>query len=184
MMRLYLLIATVAVLPSLAAAQPQTVAPPPVPSAPATGVPPAPTPKAAEVKVNQLIVYGSDSCPKSTNEEITVCARLPESERYRIPPDLRDNPADQRNQSWTNKVERLEMAGLTGIASCSPVGPGAGAGCLTQLIRQAAQERGNTGIDWNALIAKARENRLGRIDVESQEIERQQVQEEQQNKTP
>jgi hypothetical protein len=183
-MRLFLLLTAAALLPSLAAAQPQTAAPQPAPSAPASGVPPAPSPKAEEVKVNQLIVYGQDPCPKSTNDEITVCARMPESERYRIPPDLRDNPSDPRNQSWTNKAQRLEMAGLTGIASCSPVGPGAGAGCLTQLIRQAAQERGMTGVDWNRLIEKARQERLGRIDVESEQIDRDQQQQDQQNKTP
>lgn len=183
-MRLSMLLAAAVLLPSMATAQPQTAAPQPPPGTPATGVPPAPAPQGNQVRVNQLIVYGQDACPKSTNDEITVCARLPESERYRIPPDLRDTPGNPARDSWTRKVERLEMAGLTGIASCSPVGPGAGAGCLTKLIRQAAEERGNTGIDWNALIAKAREERLGKIDVESEEIEQQQQKEEQQNKTP
>src|SRR5205085_3360476 len=102
---------------------------------------------------------------------ITVCARLPESERFRIPPDLRDNPNAPSHNSWSNKVERLEMAGRTGIASCSPVGPGAGAGCLTQLIREARQEYGGSDVNWTRLIEEAREKRLGRIDTESEQIE-------------
>jgi hypothetical protein len=171
-MRLFLLVAAAALLPSLAAAQPQTGTPAPPAPTTQTAVPPAPTPKAEDVKVNQLIVYGEDSCPRSTNDQITVCARLPESERYRIPPDLRDNLSDPSRQSWTRKVERLEMAGLTGTASCSPVGPGAGAGCLTQLIRQAAEERGMSGVDWTALVEKARQERLGRIDEDSEQIDR------------
>ena len=171
-MRLSLLIAIAALVPSLAAAQPQSTTPAPPPATPQTSVPPAPAPKADDVKVNQLIVYGQDACPKSTQDQITVCARLPETERFRIPPDLRDNPNDPARQSWTRKVERLEMAGLTGIASCSPVGPGAGAGCLGQLIRQAAEERGMSGVDGTALVEKARQERLGRIDEESEQIDR------------
>ncbi|MFN3458776.1 MAG: hypothetical protein ACK4Z8_14475, partial [Novosphingobium sp.] len=43
-------------------------------------------------KVNQLIVYGDDPCPKSEGNTITVCARKDEQERFRIPKPLRDNP--------------------------------------------------------------------------------------------
>lgn len=43
-------------------------------------------------KINQLIVYGDDPCPASNDGSITVCARKDESERFRIPKPLRDNP--------------------------------------------------------------------------------------------
>ena len=47
----------------------------------------------ADVRVNQLIIYGDDACPESTDpNEITVCARFPDADRYRVPPSLRDNP--------------------------------------------------------------------------------------------
>ena len=40
-------------------------------------------------RVFNLIVYGDDPCPKGEGDEIIVCARKPESERYRIPKKLR-----------------------------------------------------------------------------------------------
>src|ERR1044072_8758132 len=63
----------------------------------------APLSGPADVRVNQLIVYGDDPCPESTDpNEISVCARLPDSDRYRVPPSLRDNPNDPANNSWAN----------------------------------------------------------------------------------
>ena len=71
------------------------------------------------VRVNQQIVYGNDPCPRGRPDEITVCARLPENERYRIPSNLRDNPNAPANQSWTNRAVQLRYVGRTGIQSCS-----------------------------------------------------------------
>ena len=39
--------------------------------------------------VAEIIVYGSDPCPRSTDDQVVVCARRPEAERYRIPESLR-----------------------------------------------------------------------------------------------
>jgi hypothetical protein len=164
MMRFSLLLAAAVALPSLAMAQPQT------PTTPTT--PPGAGAKADDVKINQLIVYGNDACPQSTDDQINICARLPDEDRYRIPPDLRDDPGNPARESWSRKVERLEMAGRTGIASCSPVGPGAGAGCLSQLILEARDEYRNSDVNWTRLIEEARRGRLGRIDEESEEIDR------------
>src|SRR5512143_3728234 len=50
---------------------------------------PATAQNAPEPKVNQLIVYGDDKCPESTDDTITVCARKDEGERFRIPAPLR-----------------------------------------------------------------------------------------------
>lgn len=127
-----------------------------------------------DVKVNQLIVYGNDPCPQSTDAEITVCARRPENDRFRIPEVLRDveNPA---NESWANKALELQYVGRTGIQSCSPVGPGGATGCLEQFINQARAERaGGDAVNWNALIEEARQKRLSRIDEEAEVIEREQ----------
>jgi hypothetical protein len=128
-----------------------------------------------DVKVNQLIVYGSDPCPRST-DEITVCARRPEADRYRIPGPLRQTEGPESN-SWANRASELQYVGRNGIQSCSTVGPGGATGCLAQLINQARAERQNgDGTNWNALIEQARQERLGRIDADSEAIEREQNQ--------
>jgi hypothetical protein len=128
----------------------------------------------ADVKVNQLIVYGKDACPQSTQDEITVCARRPETERFRIPEQLR-NVADPANNSWANKALELQYVGRSGIGSCSPSGPGGATGCLQQFINQARAERaGSPDVDWNAMIEQARQERLGRIDAQAEVIEREQ----------
>ena len=92
-------------------------------------------------KVRYVTVYGKDRCPRTTREEIVVCSRRPESERLRIPRNLREPPPSPESDSWTNKAERLETMGRTGIASCSPVGPGAGSGCLLEMIKKAREEQ-------------------------------------------
>ena len=37
-----------------------------------------------------LVTYGDDACPEAQADEIVVCAQRPESERYRIPKELRE----------------------------------------------------------------------------------------------
>lgn len=95
----------------------------------------------SQEKIRYVTVYGKDRCPRTTREEIVVCSRRPESERLRIPRNLREPPPSPESESWTSKVERLETMGRTGIASCSPVGPGAGSGCLLEMIKKAREEQ-------------------------------------------
>lgn len=135
-------------------------------SAPAT----AQTEAVDDADVNQLIVYGDDPCPPSTDEVITVCARRPDNERYRIPEDLRGDQNAPENQAWGARATELQYVGRSGIGSCSPVGPGGMIGCMDQLVRQARAERagGADAVNWNALIEKAREERLSRIDAEAE----------------
>ena len=126
-------------------------------------------------KINQLIVYGDDPCPQSTDEEIIVCARKPESERFRIPEELRTDPNGTANQSWTSRATELQYVGRSGIGSCSPVGSGGASGCFNELVRQARAERaGRDEVNWNRLIEQARQERLGRIDAEAAAIEAEQ----------
>lgn len=135
-----------------------------------------------EPTVNQLIVYGQDDCPESTEEVINVCARLPEDERYRIPPNLRENPNDPSNRSWTNRAIELSYVGRTGTESCSPTGPGGWTGCFNQMVTQARAERaGDERINWNQLIDEARQERLRRID---EEIMREGEEERENNQVP
>jgi hypothetical protein len=116
-------------------------------------------------KVNQVIVYGEDPCPASTGDEITVCARKPEGERYRIPEPLRgvDRPT---SEAWSNKVLAYETVGRFGTDSCSPVGAGGFTGCTQQMIQKARAERANgTDVRFGELIQKEREKRLSTIDA-------------------
>ena len=92
-------------------------------------------------KVSEIIVYGTDPCPRSTDDDVVVCARRPEAERFRIPEILRQNGTLQERQSWTKQAEALSTAGATGIGSCSAVGPGGYTGCAQQEISRAFRER-------------------------------------------
>ena len=100
-----------------------------------------PTPAAAQSNIAEIIVYGNDPCPRSTDDQVVVCARRPEAERYRIPPKYRPSGPPQASESWANKSKVLETVGDSGINSCSPVGPGGYTGCLAQVIKQAREQR-------------------------------------------
>jgi hypothetical protein len=96
----------------------------------------APLPALAQNStVSEIIVYGTDPCPRSTDDEVVVCARKPEAERYR------DSGSRQSRESWANRAIAFETYGRTGINSCSPVGPAGFTGCTQQLINQAVKER-------------------------------------------
>lgn len=92
-------------------------------------------------KVSEIIVYGTDPCPRSTEDEVVVCARKPETDRYRIPERYRQSGSRQSRESWANRAVAFETYGRTGINSCSPVGPAGFTGCTQQLINEAFQER-------------------------------------------
>ena len=91
-------------------------------------------------RVSEIIVYGNDPCPRSTDDAIVVCARKPETERYRIPERYRDSGPRQTRQSWAQKAKSFEYVGRTGIQSCSAVGPGGNTGCLQNMIDRAKAE--------------------------------------------
>jgi hypothetical protein len=104
---------------------------------------PAAAQGAQQERIRRLIVYGRDPCPRAANgEEIVVCARRPETERYRIPRELRDTATDDPGgTSWAARAEALEYVGRTGIQSCSTVGPGGVSGCWNELVRAWRQDR-------------------------------------------
>ena len=119
-------------------------------------------------KINQLIVYGDDPCPASTDGSITVCARKDESERFRIPKPLRDNPNDSVNQGWTQRVKAYETVGAFGTNSCSPIGSGGATGCMSQLINSAyAEKKQGSDVQFGKLIEEERAKRLKTIDADT-----------------
>ena len=97
-------------------------------------------------RVSRVIVYGNDPCPRG-DDELVICGRRPERERYRIPQELRDDAAapDPENESWAVRAQSLEYVGRTGIQSCSTVGPGGFTGCWAELMRAARAERRTEG---------------------------------------
>jgi hypothetical protein len=101
---------------------------------------PAPA-TAQQNAIAEIIVFGNDPCPRSTDDQVVVCARRPESERYRIPPNMRQSGTPQQMQSWAVRSKSLETVGSTGINSCSPVGPAGYTGCLEKVIKEARGER-------------------------------------------
>jgi hypothetical protein len=124
-------------------------------------------------KVKQVIVYGNDPCPVSDADEIVVCARQEEKERYRIPENLRgEEPGSTKNEAWTNRVRSVEYVGASGTNSCSPVGGGGFTGCFAQMAAAAKAERKQMGDkSWADMVAAERARRLSNIDEDSEEIE-------------
>ena len=96
---------------------------------------------AQQGNIAEIIVYGSDPCPRSTDDQVVFCARRPEGERYRIPEKLRPSGTRQQTEAWANKARTIETVGATGINSCSPVGPAGTTGCLTRVINEARNQR-------------------------------------------
>lgn len=118
-------------------------------------------------KVNTVIIYGDDACPQSSADTITVCARLPDAERYRIPQGLRETSGPQ-NEAWTNKVLAYEAVTKTGTMSCSTVGPGGSTGCTQKMIAQAyAEKKDAPAVRFAQLIEAERAKRLATIDAEA-----------------
>jgi len=124
-------------------------------------------------RIRQVIVYGDDPCPASEGDEILVCARHEEKERYRIPEELRrEEPGSTVNEAWGSRAKSIEYVGRTGTESCSPVGGGGATGCFNQLAAKAKAERKQMGDkSWADLVAAEREKRLSKIDEDSEEIE-------------
>lgn len=107
---------------------------------PAVAPPSAPEPQ----RYNTLVVFGDDPCPRSSDTEVVVCARMPENERYRLPKRFRGKKASEGPESvaWGRKVESLEYVSRVGRPnSCSVVGSFGATGCFQQFIRQAREER-------------------------------------------
>ena len=123
-------ISTLAVAAAFAAASPAAAQ-----TSPDATDPGAADPSTAS-RVRTLIVYGDDPCPQSSGDDIIVCARRPETERYRIPENMREPAPGPGGESWASRATSLETVGETGTQSCSTVGPGGWTGCWEEIMRQ------------------------------------------------
>ncbi|MDB5670752.1 MAG: hypothetical protein JWO25_1711 [Alphaproteobacteria bacterium] len=97
----------------------------------------------APQRSSTLVVYGDDRCPQSSgNDDIVVCARRPENERYRVPKPLRDKARLPGGIAWGSQVAAMEEATrFTRPDSCSVVGSGGQSGCFAQSLRQWRSDR-------------------------------------------
>jgi hypothetical protein len=126
----------------------QEAEPRPGPAAVKSTLKPAPAPGADTSRPRQRLVtvFGTEACPAPTSaDEIVVCARLPESEIYRIPERLRQ--AENRQSVFTNNRSLLLGDGAGGaggsIGSCSAVGAGGMIGCSRNQVDAWANDRTN-----------------------------------------
>lgn len=91
-------------------------------------------------RTSVLYTYGDEPCPEPEGNEIVVCAQQPESERYRVPKELREELQDDApagGGSWASKVEGYDnIARQTRPDSCSPVGSYGYTGCAALALRQ------------------------------------------------
>ncbi|MBX7482295.1 hypothetical protein [Qipengyuania qiaonensis] len=134
---------------------------------PAIAQEPVQTQEPGDENYNMVIVYGDDECPQSTEDQIVVCARKAERERYRIPENLRFSESPE-NRSWAERVESFEMAGAFGAMSCSPTGAGGFTGCTQEMIKAAyADKANNAGVRFAEIIAAERAKRLATIDEDA-----------------
>lgn len=88
-----------------------------------------------------LVIFGDDPCPTSQSDnEVVVCARRPEEERYRIPRRIRE--AQPIDTSWGSRVASLDDESRPMRPdSCSVVGSYGFTGCTGQMLRQWYAER-------------------------------------------
>ncbi|WP_300973673.1 hypothetical protein [Sphingomonas sp. LHG3406-1] len=94
-----------------------------------------------QLRTREIIVFGNDPCPRATDDEVVVCARRPEKDRFRLPEALRPTGPPQLSQSWSARSKALATVGQTGPGSCSGVGPAGTDGCALKEIQQGVAER-------------------------------------------
>ncbi|MGE4323294.1 MAG: hypothetical protein AB7E60_09725 [Sphingobium sp.] len=94
-------------------------------------------------RIAALVVYGDDPCPKSGgDDEIVVCARKPESERYRIPKKIREKPEVSGGPGWGSQVATMEQVQRQTLpGSCTAIGSNGFTGCTAKMLEQWFAER-------------------------------------------
>jgi hypothetical protein len=82
-----------------------------------------------------LIIFGNDPCPAGV-----ICVVAPETERYRIPKNLRQSKPSPENQSWAVRSQDTLEQGKAGAGSCSAIGSAGWTGCWAEEMRKAREE--------------------------------------------
>ena len=105
----------------------------------------------AQAEDRVLTIFGSDKCPENT-----ICVRAPETERFRIPKNLRDQAVIAPNrQSWAARASSVIEAGDASVAApCSPQGPFGGYGCAAKQIRRGTAQRDQATTEAAPVIDK------------------------------
>lgn len=80
--------------------------------------------------------------PQGEGEEIVVCGRRVETERYRLP--IREGGFDPKGEMESVSRERNKLfeEGDSGIGSCSTVGPGGWTGCGARDFKRRLEQEG------------------------------------------
>lgn len=99
-------------------------------------------------------IYGTDRCPASNGQQIVVCRKHPETDRFRIPKDLRDQEREpQAAGGNVGAVSAVNTTGQTGVQinSCNSIGAGVNVGCTKQGLdawkaQQRAQKKQEDGV--------------------------------------
>jgi len=97
-----------------------------------------PAAKGSETRIATLVVFGNDPCPRSSEDEVVVCARQPESERYRIPKQFRGKRYNAaRDGSWAGTARMLEYVSRQGLpGSCNFIGTAGQTGCFRKFLEE------------------------------------------------
>ncbi len=86
-----------------------------------------------------LMIFGSDPCPAGT-----ICIRGSESERYRIPKQMRQEAPSTHNERWADRaksIDSINAQAAGGTGSCSTVGGGGWTGCWAKDMQAAKAEK-------------------------------------------
>lgn len=105
-------------------------------------------------RTRTVTVFGNDPCPVAENpDEIIVCARRPEEERYRIPKKLRDEAREEKMERRDNVPARRaalvdrRATSTGGPGSCSAIGGAGASGCTTGIDLRKAGETIIEGVE-------------------------------------
>ncbi|MEY2928378.1 MAG: hypothetical protein RL367_2855 [Pseudomonadota bacterium] len=89
----------------------------------------------AQAQERVLQVFGNDPCPANT-----ICVYGKESDRYRIPKDLRGPSQAPEAKSWAARSQATINTGSTSPSACQSASNGTWTGCFIQDMRRARAE--------------------------------------------
>ena len=89
----------------------------------------------AHAQERVLQIFGRDKCPANT-----ICVTAPESERFRIPKDLRGPSKSPEAQSWAVRSQGLVTTGSTAPSACTKASNQGWTGCFAEDMKRAREE--------------------------------------------